>query len=134
MFTAAGYEPVALTAGSVRGATITMKANQRYANMGSVSQGLLVMVDGQASDLSLEEATKKLGKDFGKSVYLDPAAAKTNTEIRGKGAIEVTSRSKAKESGIILPIPGRMKQISPPSGARVSSLLPTGLLNGQISG
>jgi len=106
MFTAAGYEPVALTAGSVRGATITMKANQRYANMGSVSQGLLVMVDGQASDLSLEEATKKMGKDFGKSVYLDPAAAKTKYGDKGeKGAIEVTSRSKAKESGIILPYP-----------------------------
>ncbi len=106
MFTAGGYEPVALTAESARGVTVTMKADQRYAMMGSVSQGRLVIIDGQVSDLSLEEATKKLGKDFGKSVYLDPAAAKTKYGDKGdKGAIEVTSRSKAKESGVILPYP-----------------------------
>ena len=106
MFTAGGYEPVSLTAESARGATVTMKANQRYAIMGSISQGRLVIVDGQISDFSLEEVTQKLGRDFGRSVYLDPAAAKAKYGEKGeKGAFEITSRSKAKESGVILPYP-----------------------------
>lgn len=106
MFSAVGYEPVSLTAESARGATVTLKVYQRYGNRGSVSEGILVMVDGQATDLSFEEATKKLGKNFGKSVFLDPAEAKTKYGDKGeKGAIEITSRSKAKESGISLPYP-----------------------------
>jgi len=106
VFSDAGYEPVTLTAESAHGATITMKVDQSYANRGSMSQGLLVIIDGQVSDLSLEEATKKLGKDFGNSVYLDPAQAKSKYGDKGeKGAFEITSRSKAKESGISLPYP-----------------------------
>ena len=64
------------------------------------------MVDGTVSDLSLDEAIKKLGKDYGKSTYLAPEAAKAKYGEKGaKGAFEVTSRSKARESGLILPYP-----------------------------
>ena len=106
MFTASGYEPVSVTAESARGITVTMKADPRFASFGASSRDGLVVVDGTVSDLSLVEATKKLGKDFGKTTYLNPEAAKVKYGEKGaKGAFEITSRSKAKESGIILPYP-----------------------------
>ncbi len=106
MFTASGYEPVSLTAESARGATVTMKANPRFARRVPAEGAEIVVIDGTVTDLSLEEATKKLGKDYGRFTYLMPEAAKEKYGEKGaRGAFEVTSRSKAKESGVILPYP-----------------------------
>lgn len=106
VFTAGGYEPLSVTAESARGITVTLKANPLYASMGSSSRGELVVVDGTVTDLSLDEATKKLGKDFGKYTFLAPAAAKEKYGEKGaKGAFEVISRSKGRESGLMLPYP-----------------------------
>ena len=106
MFTASGYEPVSLTAESARGATVTMKANPRFARRVPAEGAEIVVIDGTVTDLSLEEATKKLGKDYGRFTYLMPEAAKEKYGEKGaRGAFEVTSRSKSKESGVILPYP-----------------------------
>ena len=106
MFSAKGYEFVSLTAESARGKTVTMKANPLYESVGASSRGGLVVIDGKVSDLTPEDATKKLGKDYGKTTYLAPAAAKEKYGEKGaKGAFEVISRSKARESGVILPYP-----------------------------
>ena len=106
VFTASGYEPESVPAESARGITVTMKANPLFASMGSSSRGELVVIDGTVSDLSLEEAIKGLGKDYGKFTYLMPEAAKAKYGEKGaKGAFEVISRSKAKKSGLNLPYP-----------------------------
>jgi TonB family protein len=106
MFTASGYEPVSLTAESARGATVTMKANPLFARRVPAEGAEIVVIDGTVTDLSLEEATIKLGKDYGRYTYLMPEAAKEKYGEKGaRGAFEVTSRSKAKESGVILPYP-----------------------------
>ncbi len=106
MFSAKGYEFVSLTAESARGKTVTMKANPLYESVGASSRGGLVVIDGKVSDLTPEVATKKLGKDYGKTTYLSPAAAKEKYGEKGAGgAIEITTRSKARESGVILPYP-----------------------------
>ena len=106
MFSPSGYEPVSLMAESARGITVTMKADPRYAVRGPSTGAEIVVIDGKVSELSLEEATKKLGKDYGKFTYLLPEAAKAKYGEKGaKGAFEVISRSKARESGLILPYP-----------------------------
>ncbi|MHC1730928.1 MAG: TonB family protein [Bacteroidales bacterium] len=106
MFTPSGYEPVSMTAESANGTTVTMKADPRLAARGPSSGAEIVVIDGTVSDLSLEEATKKLGKDYGKFTYLMPEAAKAKYGEKGaKGAFDVISRSKAREAGLILPYP-----------------------------
>ncbi len=106
MFTVSGYEPVSITAESARGITVTMKADPRYAVRGPSTGAEIVVIDGKVSDLSLEEAIKKLGKDYGKFTYLMPEAAKAKYGEKGaKGAFEIISRSKARESGLNLPYP-----------------------------
>ncbi len=106
MFTAGGYEPVSITAESSRNAKVIMKANPLFATMGTLSRGELVVVDSTISDFSLDEATKKLGKNFGKLTYLNPTAAKEKYGEKGaNGAFEIISRSKARESGLNLPYP-----------------------------
>ena len=110
IFTASGYEPVSITAESARGISVTMKANPLFTTRSPSSGAEIVVIDGIVSDLSLEEVTKRLGKDFGKYTYLMPEAAKAKYGEKGaKGAFEVISRSKAKESGLNLPYPRKVE-------------------------
>jgi TonB family protein len=106
MFTPTGYEPVSMTAESARGIKVTMKADPRFVARSPSAGAEIVVIDGKVSDMSLEEATRKLGKDYGKFTYVTNEAAKAKYGEKGaKGAFEVISRSKARESGLILPYP-----------------------------
>ncbi len=127
MFTAGGYEPVSITAESSRNAKVIMKANPLFATMGTLSRGELVVVDSTISDFSLDEATKKLGKNFGKLTFLTRRLLRKNTVKREPWGLRNHLKKQGKRVG---PEPcltrGRMRQISPHSGVRVTWHLPIG--------